>query len=91
MPVVPKRRTKPSANIYPYSIYTPLESLSEKKSRERKELVTLVKLFRIEIVPYSSYKKSRARYYVDSDEASRYSKYIYLKKACDTIKPLETS
>ena len=76
MPMVPKRRTKPSINIYPYSIYTPLESLSEKKSRERKELVTLVKLFKVEIVPYLSYKKSRARYYVDSNKASRYSKYI---------------
>ena len=91
MPVVPKYRTKPSANIYPYSAYTPLESLSEKKSRERKELVALVKLFRVEIVPYSSYKKSGARYCVDSDEASCYSEYIRLKKACDTVKPLEAS
>ena len=91
MPVVPKCRTKPSANIYPYSAYTPLESLSEKKSRERKELVALVKLFRVEIVPYSSYKKSGARCCVDSDKASRYSECIRLKKACDTVKPLEAS
>ena len=91
MPIIPKRRTKPSANIYPYSIYTPLESLFKKKSYKRKELVTLVKLFRVEIVSYLSYKKSRAYYYIDSDEAFYYSKYIRLKKAYNTIKPLEAS
>ncbi len=62
-----------------------MPSTKHLKVKERLILALCIKNLNKEANPYSYYRRQVRRCLIDPKESSRYSKYVYIKRSCNSL------